>query len=236
MLNCCLYLSMRRIRLATPFILLITIACLLPKAQGSERAHSDFEGFYADLGLGYRDINNSTSSVVSINGKVIPSSLSSSGPSHTLGVLTAGYNFTIAQNYVLGIGANVSPSNGLTQQLQIQALNTTATVSGIKALYNYGFFLSPGFQVEEGLFYLKAGRQTQVNNANTGPNFNGYLLGLGYKQMVYDSIYLFGEVDYSSYGSQTTSRTVSSSGRIINASITTTPQITRFLLGLGYQF
>jgi hypothetical protein len=82
----------------------------------------------------------------------------------------------------LGIGANISPANGLAQQLHIQALNQAVTVSGIKPLYNYGFFLSPGFQTEDGLFYLKVGKQTQVVNSNTGSDFNGYLLGLGYKQ------------------------------------------------------
>jgi hypothetical protein len=136
----------------------------------------------------------------------------------------------------LGIGANISPANGLAQQLQIQALNQAVTVSGIKPLYNYGFFLSPGFQIADGLFYLKAGKQTQVINSNSGSNFNGYLLGLGYKQFIYDSIYLFGEANYSFYESQTTSRTIIASGQTINASITTSPQSTRLLLGLGYQF
>jgi hypothetical protein len=151
-------------------------------------------------------------------------------------VLTAGYNFNITQHYFLGIGANISPSNGLTQQLQIQALNRTTTISGATPLYNYGFFLSPGFETEYGLIYLKAGKQTQVVNSNTGFNFNGYLLGLGYKQFVYDSIYLFGEVNYSSYDAQTTTRTITSLGQTLNASVTTSAQTTRLLLGLGYQF
>jgi hypothetical protein len=167
---------------------------------------------------------------------VIPSSVSSSGSSHTLAVLTAGYNFNISQNYLLGIGANISPSNGLTQQLQIQALNKTTTLSGVTSLYNYGFFLSPGLQMEDGLIYLKVGKQTQVDNSNTGPNFSGYLLGFGYKQFVYDSIYLFGEANFSSYDAQTTTRTIVSSGRTINASVSTSAQTTRLLLGLGYQF
>jgi hypothetical protein len=151
-------------------------------------------------------------------------------------VLTTGYNFNITQNYFLGIGANISPTNGLAQQLQIQALSQTVTVNGLKPLYNYGFFLSPGIQTEGGLFYLKAGKQTQVVNSNTGSNLNAYLLGLGYKQFVYESIYLFGEVNYSLYESQTTSRAIVTSGRTINASVTTTPQTTRLILGLGYQF
>lgn len=206
------------------------------EAQAQAQAKSNFEGFFADVGAGYRNTNSSTSSQLSLNGVVIPSSISSSGLSHAVATLTTGYNFNISQNYFLGIGANISPANGLAQQLQIQALNQVVTVSGIKPLYNYGFFLSPGFQTEDGLFYLKAGKQTQVVNSNTGSNFNGYLLGLGYKQFIYNSIYLFGEANYSVYESETTSRTIVTSGRTINASVTISPQSTRLLLGLGYQF
>ena len=214
----------------------MAVTCLSADAQGIDQTHPKFEGFYTDLGLGYRDINTSTNSVLTLNGSVIPSSVNSSGSSHSLAVLTAGYNFHVTQNYLLAIGANISPANGLTQQLQIQALNKTTTVTGIKSLYNYGFFLSPGFKTEDGLVYLKVGKQTQVDNSNSGPNFNGYLLGLGYKQFVYGSIYLFGEANYSVYESQTTSRTIVSSGRTINASVISSPQTTRLLLGLGYQF
>ena len=226
---------MRRIW-STPFLLLMAVVCLPVAAQGQDQTRSKFEGFYTDLGLGYRDVNTSSSSSLTLNGAVIPSSVSSGGSSHTLAVLTAGYNFNIAQNYYFGIGANISPFNGLTQQLQIQALNKNTTVSGVTSLYNYGFFISPGLQIEDGLLYLKVGKHTQVDNSNTGPNFSGYLLGLGYKQFVYDSIYLFGEANYSSYDAQTTTRTIVSSGRTINASVTTSAQTTRLLLGLGYQF
>lgn len=217
------------------FFIIISL-CLLTPGRAEELEGAKYTGFYADLGFGYRDITTSTSSVLSLNSTVIPSSISSGGASHTLAVLTGGYSFNLAHNFFLGIGANISPANGLTQQLQVQALNRNTTVSGIKSLYNYGVFITPGIQIEEGLLYLKAGKQTQVNNSNSSTNFNGYLLGLGYKQFIYDSIYLFGEADYSSYDAQTTSRTFVSSGRTINAAVTTTPQSSRVLLGVGYQF
>ena len=218
------------------FFLLLPILTIGIFGKAHAQSRSNFEGFFADFGAGYRNSNSSTNSELTLNGAVIPSSISSSGLSRSVAVLTTGYNFNISQNYFLGIGANISPANGLAQQLQIHALNQTVTVSGIKPLYNYGFFLSPSFQAGDGLFYLKAGKQTQVVNSNTGTNFNGYLLGIGYKQFIYDSIYLFGEANYSLYESQTTSRTIVASGRTINASVTTTPQATRLLLGLGYGF
>ncbi len=217
-------------------LLFLPILALGISGEVQAQAKPNFEGFFSDIGVGYRNPSSSVNSDLTLNGAVIPSTISSSGISHAVAALTAGYNFNITQNYFLGIGANISPANGLAQQLQIQALNQAVTVSGIKPLYNYGFFLSPGFQIADGLFYLKAGKQTQVINSNSGSNFNGYLLGLGYKQFIYDSIYLFGEANYSFYESQTTSRTIMASGQTINASITTSPQSTRLLLGLGYQF
>ena len=196
----------------------------------------NFEGFFADIAYGYRDINATTTSTLSINGSTIPSTLSTGQPSNTVSVFTAGYNLPLLSGFVLGVGANISPGSGQAQQSQIKALNQTIALPGNKPLYNYGFFLAPGLVTGDGLAYLKAGIQTQVNNSNINPNFNGYLLGIGYKQMIYRSIYLFGEADYVSYQAQTTTKTVFASGRSINASITTKPQSTRYLVGLGYQF
>ena len=142
----------------------------------------------------------------------------------------------ISPGYYLGIGASIVPGSGQAQQVQLQALNQTINLQGVKPLYNYGIFLSPALIIGEGLAYFKAGTQTQVNNSNTSSNYNGYLLGLGYKQFVYQSIYLFGEVDYVAYNNQTSGRTADASGRLANISINTAPSGERFLLGLGYQF
>jgi hypothetical protein len=88
-----------------------------------------------------------------------------------------GYNFPIGSAFKLGIGANISPSSGQAQQIQAQTQNQVVSLPGVKPLYNYGFFLAPSVVIGDGLAYLKLGAQTQVNNSNTGPNLNGYLLG-----------------------------------------------------------
>jgi hypothetical protein len=212
--------------------LLSCIVSTTPAVQAS----SNFEGFFTDIAVGQRNVNATPSSSLSINGRAIPSTLSLGQTSHAMTVLTAGYNFPISSGYVLGIGANISPASGQAQQLQVQALNQSISLAGIKPLYNYGIFLTPGMIIGDGLAYLKVGTQTQVNNSNTGPNFNGYLLGIGYKHLIYHSIYLFGEANYAAYEAQTTTRSVISSGQTINASVTTKPQGSRLLLGLGYQF
>lgn len=213
------------------FILSVGIT---PVSQAQNSPH--FDGFYTDVGFGYRDVNATTTSSLSVNGKAIPSVITVGQPSNTVSVLTVGYNFPVFSDYVLGIGASIAPASGQAQQAQIQALNQSISVSGIKPLYNYGFFLSPGLMMGDGLAYLKAGTQTQVNDSNTSPNFYGYLLGLGYKHLIYQSVYIFGEANYASYGAQTSTKTVNSSGRSINTSVTTQPQGARYLIGIGYQF
>ncbi len=217
------------------FIFLVFL--LLGIASGAKaQSESHFDGFSADLAFGYRMISASTTSALTINGNAVPSSVSSSQPTNTLSALAVGYNFNISPGYYLGIGASIVPGSGQAQQVQLQALNQTINLQGVKPLYNYGIFLSPALIIGEGLAYFKAGTQTQVNNSNTSSNYNGYLLGLGYKQFVYQSIYLFGEVDYVAYNNQTSGRTADASGRLANISINTAPSGERFLLGLGYQF
>ena len=217
---------------------LVVLASLLLVLGYAAQTHAstNFDGFFADFGFGYREVNSGTSSSLSINGTPIPSTLNSGQPANIVSVFTLGYNLPIDSVFRLGIGANISPASGQAQQIEIQARNQVVSLPGIKPLYNYGFFLTPSVVIGDGLAYLKAGSQTQVNNSNTSPNFNGYLLGVGYKQLLTQSVYLFGEANYGAYAAQTSGRTISSSGRSINASVTTKPQGSRYLIGVGYQF
>jgi hypothetical protein len=219
------------------YYLLVLVSLILGLGNATQtHASANFDGFFADFGFGYREVNSATSSSLSVNGTPIPSSLSSGQPSNTVSVFTLGYNLPIYSAFKLGIGANISPASGQAQQVQVQTRNQVVSLPGIKPLYSYGFFLTPSIAIGDGLAYLKAGTLTQVNNSNTSPNFNGYLLGVGYKQLITQSIYLFGEADYASYTAQTSSRASISSGRSINASVTTKPQGSRYLIGIGYHF
>lgn len=222
--------------IACRYYFYLTLLGITLSLASATQASSNFDGFFIEAGVGYRNVNTSTTSTIRLNGAVIPSTLSPGQASNVVTVFSTGYNFPITSGYVLGVGANISPASGQAQQIQVQALNQTITLSGIKPLYNYGFSLTPGLVIGDGLAYLKLGTQTQVNNSNTSPNFNGYLLGLGYKQWIYQSIYIYGEANYGSYKSQTTTANVIASGRSINAAVTTKPDGSRFLLGLGYQF
>jgi hypothetical protein len=110
------------------------------------------------------------------------------------------------------------------------------------------------------LVYLKAGyctvfsklnyattQQVNVNelsftNLITGGSqsttYGGYILGLGYKQMITDGFYGFAEGNYMGYGTQTISRTIPWQGGGGSSTVTINPSISsyQFLVGVGYKF
>ena len=159
--------------------------------------------------------------------------------------LAAGYNFGIGSDYVLGVGASYYPgasssaSAGFTFTTQggtpIQSGNATYNVKNL-----YSVFLTPGYVIDKDrLAYLKVGYTGATIGLN-GPTLaystvglSGYNLGLGYKQMVTQSLYVLGEFNYASFSNKTTTLTQ-----------TTGVQLTApfggsgmdFLVGLGYRF
>ena len=67
-------------------------------------------------------------------------------------------------------------------------------------------------------------------------NYTGYSLGLGYKQIISGGLYGFGEVNYASYGNQTSSQSGVVSGSVLSTSVTSSANVTNLLVGLGYKF
>ena len=79
------------------FFLLLPILTFGIAGKADAQSRSNFEGFFADVGAGYRNAHSPTSSELTLNGAVIPSRIRTSGFSHTVAVLTAGYNFNISK-------------------------------------------------------------------------------------------------------------------------------------------
>ena len=95
-----------------PYYYLVILASLLLGFGYAAQTHAstNFDGFFADFGFGYREVNSGTSSSLSVNGTPIPSSLNSGQPANTVSVFTLGYNLPIYSAFKLGIGANISPA------------------------------------------------------------------------------------------------------------------------------
>ena len=172
--------------------------------------------------------------------------------------LAAGYNFGINSNYVVGVGVSYYPgaSSGATGVLatgsttltssragvppyQVAANNNAGTLSyNIKNLYS--ITINPGYVIDKDrLAYAKIGYTgATIGLSGAGIPYNsvnltGYTLGLGYKQMITESLYMLGEVNYASYGSKTASATASD-GTVLNQPVKGTG--TDFLVGIGYRF
>ena len=169
--------------------------------------------------------------------------------------ISAGYNFGINSDYVLGIRAAYYPgaSSSASGSFAITApgggspipipagtpLGSPASVQyNVKNLY--AITLTPGYVIDKDrLAYLKVG-YTGTSIGLNGPtlaystvNLSGYTLGLGYKQMVSESIYLLGEFNYGGFSNKTATVT-NTSGVAITAPFGGSG--IDFLVGVGYRF
>jgi outer membrane immunogenic protein len=227
----------------------LLVAVAVAGLTGTANAQSAFEGFYAQAGIGYEmvspslsfgnlNITNNGSPVASV-----PTSATINSSNSFAGTITAGYNFVITKDFLLGIGAEYSPLAG-------SNANYSATYSSYgtaNGKYNkensYNIFISPATPVgKDGLLYGKVGYtgasvKSQCDGcSSTTTNLTGYSLGLGYKQIISGGLYGFGEVNYASYGNKSSSDTATFSTYRASQTSTVSANVTNFLIGVGYRF
>lgn len=217
-------------------------------ATGAVQAQSSkFQGPFLQLGIGYEQaLPGHNSSTLSVNGRSIPVSTSSNNTESITGVIAAGWYQDIAKGFLLGVGVDYSPFAGSTGTHKVSTLNALPGQNNITNEYDYqkknsyNIFISPAMTVgENGLAYAKVGyTQAHYKMYNTlSYNFDGYSLGLGYKQLFSGGWYGFIEANYSAYGDQTESATNPvSPGRTLTASGTHNMTDYNILAGLGYKF
>lgn len=73
-------------------------------------------------------------------------------------------------------------------------------------------------------------------SANYTNNVNGWVAGLGFKQLLDKNLYVFGEGNYYSYSSYSWSATSGSGSTLQTYTGTQTPSAYQFLVGVGYKF
>jgi len=217
-------------------------------------AQSAFEGFYGQVGTGYENNRFSNTS-----GTTNAPYTFSSGNQNANGlplIIGLGYNYSIAPKWLLGMGIDYSVLSQETSAYRGTG-NDGDYVSGAKlqASNRANIFLTPGYAIDKDkLVYLKAGysmvtmKQTNVTSytdpvipANGGTvsipsqnkNQGGYIVGLGYKQMIASGFYGFAEANYMSY-SKTSFAGTSTDGTTITAK----PSLNSYqaLVGVGYKF
>ena len=183
---------------------------------------------------------------------------SSSGAPLIIGL---GYNYSLSPKWLLGIGIDYSAISQQTSSFSSYSPtggvnNVPATINGfqLQTSNRINIFVTPAYSIDtDKLVYLKAGYSsaamketyattitkstgtTALSSWSTSPSatINGYVLGLGYKQMITDGFYGFAEANYMSYGKPSFS-----SVNGLTYTITNSPSLSTYqtLLGVGYKF
>ena len=208
---------------------LLSALFVLGLASSNVQAQSAFAGFYGQVGIGYENSTPSYSGGT-LNNSTYSYSLSGGTTNSFAGTATIGYYFPVTGNFLLGVGAEYSPLSGVKSNatVTLPALKYSETQS-IKKGDSYNLFISPAYAIDkEKLAYAKVG-YSSANYEIGGDNdtYNGYSLGLGYRQIIQGSWYGFAEVNYMSYGNQNVAT---------NASGTASFKVTNALVGVGYKF
>jgi outer membrane immunogenic protein len=219
----------------------LLVAAAVTSLIGTVNAQSAFEGAYGQLGVGYDNNNVSSSSL--FNGTITVAT-DSANFGNFAGVVGLGYNFAINKQFLLGVGADYGFMPSSLSKASAQFSNTV----GYKISQRYNIFLAPGYVLDKDrLAYLKVGYSSQYlnstdegNNSTRGQsvgsgNANGYVLGLGYKQMIRSGFYGFGEANYFNYSGASFASTRLSTGEIIS-NFSPKSSAYQFLVGVGYKF
>jgi len=181
-------------------------------------------------------------------------------------VVGLGYNFSIAPKWLLGVGVDYSilsqTSSAYTSYSPTANDGTPGTVTGqtVKVSNRFNVFVTPGYAIDkEKLVYLKAG-YSSVQLQNQGPSgfqpggsatvfpitpafsqptstLSGYIVGLGYKQMITSGLYGFAEGNYMSYGrANVSAQNGTTAGTSTNYSMSQSLNSYQLLVGVGYKF
>lgn len=204
-------------------------------------------GAYGQVGLiGYESyIPKSVSGTTSIGNYTFPNTATANhanGPAANIGM---GYNFGFSENYILGIGAALYPGHSRSVGTTL-VTNLPGGVTSVKyGTYDvsniFSFSLLPGYVINKShLVYAKVGYAGSTLNANSPGNYpqqstrvNGTVYGIGYKQLITESIYFFGEGNYAVNRAKAVT-VVTDSGAIVKSTADATGY--DFVFGVGYNF
>lgn len=229
----------------------------------SSHSKEQFEGFYTQIGSGTERNSveelNATSVSTFNNGSTQADNLYlgkkyfKGAPIH--GAL--GFNVRVSPKWIMGVGAEYSHLAKKSQGETIVGSNTGNFIPnvqvGIQGRYNV--FMTSGLVIDKNkLLYIKAGYSRQklvlTEPGNTSgfqrdpavsvsDHINGYILGLGYRQMLTDNFYGFAEANYMKYRKADLNfSTVATDGTYTTQTSGINPKTSAYnlLVGLGYEY
>jgi hypothetical protein len=229
----------------------LLVAAAATVVASSAMAQSAFEGFYGQIATGYE-----SNSITGLNSPytVTFTGGSSSGTSSAANqkasgmplVLGLGYTFAVSGPWLVGLGADYS---AISQKTGTYSSNT-ATGNQIEISNRYNIFVTPSYAIDKDkLAYLKAGYSSVQSKATTPAqsndpslsnttNASGYIVGLGYKQIITGGFYGFAEGNYMSYASTSSNVSWRATNNAYSASVNQTGASNAYtlLVGVGYKF
>jgi outer membrane immunogenic protein len=178
-----------------------------------------------------------------------------------------GYSFSVAPKWIIGVGADYSflsqQSPAYSYSLSSSDISGGVSLSGanIKVSNRFNISISTGYEIDKDkLVYLKAGfssikgaasaptdvtvggKTMPISDAGFSPSgqsktLNGYILGVGYKQIISGGFYAFAEGNYLNYGKQNFGKTTPiESGITLTTNTSSGINSYQFLVGVGYKF
>jgi hypothetical protein len=237
----------------------LLVAAAATVMASSAMAQSAFQGFYGQISTGYESNNVSSLNTTGRQTGESTTDTWSAGNQSFGGaplVIGLGYNFSVAPKWLIGVGVDYSALSQTSSTFS-STLAGGGTLSGqsMQASNRFNIFVAPGYEIDKDkLVYLKAGYSSVTAKANaptyytdatdpaqSGPTtglsnqsstVGGFIVGLGYKQIITGGFYGFAEANYMSYAKP------SFSGTSDGYNISTNPSINSYqaLVGVGYRF
>jgi outer membrane immunogenic protein len=113
---------------------------------------------------------------------------------HLADQLVWGYGFSVSKDFLITLGADYSPLTANTGSKSGFCDEDGCATDKFKVSNRYNIFIAPGYVIDKNkLAYFKAGYSAQTVKGNgdvataignPSKNLSGYVLGLGYKQIV----------------------------------------------------
>jgi hypothetical protein len=197
------------------------------------------------MGFENNSIGGASPTIANSTGTYSGSSTTGSTSQTPAIVVGLGYTFVVSPKFTLGLGIDYSGLPTKTSQ-------ANSTVSSLNASYSYDYrianrisaYISPGYIIDEGkLAYAKLGfsgeqvsSKIQSGGAESGnQKAGGFVLGLGYKQIISGGFYGFGEANYYGYKMPNTSVTLDPNEGRLNGNSNSLSAY-QLLVGVGYKF
>ncbi|MCD6047283.1 MAG: hypothetical protein K0S08_930 [Gammaproteobacteria bacterium] len=169
------------------------------------------DGFYVGAGIGGTGFHDKVDNTLTVDG-VTETSSSDHGNLGVLGGLLAGYTWNFANQFNLGVEGFANATSA-----KISHTSMDGDTTNVKARYNYGVRLVPGYQVTPDtdvhaiVGYVRGNFKAEATDADTGAsasktqNLNGFQLGVGSGTNVAKNVVVRGDIIYSGYQNKTNS-------------------------------